>query len=396
MIQKIKMTKKDVFIIVLLISIICAMTYIHTNSPLTFKRLMIYTQMPAVKSGIRCSTNASDMLIDIMNLTIDQKSLNNQLVFISKNGELSHCESGWEDGYQGKRPITVDSRYSYASVTKVLTSAMILKLVNEGKLQLNDKLVDILGIKELDDPRVADIDVAMLLEHRAGFDRFKTYTPMLTAGKKPWCPTDLGQLSGVKLDFEPNTQFQYSNVGYCLLEAVIQKTQNKPYEQVADDMYGISQRGMKFIQDSMVAGEIEYDYRFEDFYGKGFRVNFDFKESLKGTGGLTGSAKAMALLLKELIQERPYNILSRSHNPCAISVNEGCFGYALKPYQATGSNYTLYNKDGHFPGVETDVFVDNQDNILVVYRGASVQDSTTLADFRIQIYHILRQNLANE
>lgn len=391
MTKKFQLTKRDVVILIVLLALVIGITYVHTNSPLIFSRLAIHIQKPIVQSKIRCSGNAPEFLRQLTHYTIkSQDSLNNQLVFIDEKGDLSHCESGWEDGFYGTQPVTVNSRFAYASVGKVVTSAMVLRLVNDGKISLDDKMVDILQIHDLQDERIAQIDVAMLLEHRAGFDRFKTVTPMLTAGEKPWCPTQLSHLSELRLDFDPDTQFQYSNVGYCLLGAIIEKVEGKPFAVVAQEMYQLDKRGIKFITGDMVEQEIAYDYRFEDFYGSNWRSNFDFADSLMAVAGLTGSAKEMALLMQQMKAEQPLNILSRSTNPCVINVVDGCYGYALKPYQETGSDYTLYNKDGHFPGVETDVFIDDKGGILAIYRGTSLTDSSELAEFRQHIYQVMK------
>ncbi len=397
MIKNFRPVKRDWIILTITVLMIIVTTYVHTNSPLTFRRLAIYAQIPVSQFDIRCSNNAPKFLRDLMHYTISsQYSLNNQIVFVSKTGEVFHCESGWEDGFLGSKPVTVDSHFVYASVSKVLTSAMVLRLVNEGKLSLNDKLVDVLKIHDLKDKRIAEIDIAMLLEHRAGFDRFKTFTPMLTAGKKPWCPTNLTYLSEVTLDFEPNTQFQYSNVGYCLLGAIVEKVEGKPFMVAAEEMYQLKKRNIRFVQSDVMDDEIAYDYRFEDFYGEGWRKDFDFDESLMAVAGLSGSAKNMALLVREMKQEKPLNILSRSTMPCAINIIDGCYGYAMKPYQGIGENYTLYNKDGHFPGVETDIYMDDLGNILAVYRGTSLGDYDKLPKFRQYIYQVMTSAVVNQ
>ncbi|MCH7308212.1 beta-lactamase family protein [Acinetobacter sp. NIPH 1852] len=215
--------KKDIIILSLLLCLIISGTYLYSNKNQWLQRTVYYTlQAPFAIKTIKCSQNAPEFMPEFMRYVIEeQKSLNNQLAFKDTQGKLHHCESGWENGFNGDRLITVDSRFRYASVSKVITSAMILHLVNEGKISLDQKLLDIIDIPKPKDQRIENITVAMLLEHSAGFDRFKTFTPMLTMGKKPWCPTDLNKLSNVILDFEPNTQFQYSNVGYCLLGAAL-------------------------------------------------------------------------------------------------------------------------------------------------------------------------------
>lgn len=386
-----EVNKKDIILVVVIISFLCVGTYYYTNHYLKLKRALYLVQEPFAKRTIRCSKNAPAFMKNLMEYTIStQKSMSNQLVYQSKNGEMHHCESGWEDGFRGERSITVDSRFRYASVTKVVTSALVLNLINQGKLNLDDKMVNIINLPEPKDLRLKDITVAMLLEHTAGFDRFKTYTPMLTMGKKPYCPTDIAQLANVKLDFEPGTQFQYSNLGYCLLGMIVEEKNQEEFRKVAEKKYQFNSKNIKFVDNDFLKDEIQYDYRYEEFYSEFYRNSFDFKDSLSAVGGLSGSAKAMVLVVREMLKDKPQNILSRTKQPCAIYLIDGCYGYALLPYQERGENFTIYGKEGYFPGVETDIFVDEHLGILAIFRGSTAPSINELTDLRGKIYQDLK------
>lgn len=377
---------KNSLVILFFLAIILIVTYMYTAQHKRLNQMSYGFQLPFIQSSVRCSEDAPAFLYDIMdNLISKQKSISNQIVYQDSN-KLFHCESGWEDGFQGDRPLTVDSRFRYASVSKVVTSAMVLNLVNQGKLHLDDKLVDIINIPPATDERINDITISMLLEHTAGFDRFKTNTPMLTMDAKPWCPTDLSVLAKTTLDFDPNTQYQYSNVGYCLLGAVVEQTTHHSFQQSAQDIYQLDTRNIKFVGKSLLPDEITYDYRYEEFYGADYYTHFDFEDSLVAVGGLAGSAKAMVELTRDMLNERPLNILSRSATPCAIDKFEGCYGYAMVPYQMSGHDFTIYNKSGFFPGVNTDIFVDDQGGILALYRSASTPNNDVKQQLHKKVY----------
>lgn len=379
--------KKDIIVIFGLLAAIFLGTYIWTNYHFEVKKKWWYVQYPFVKRTIQCSEHAPLFMRDLMAYTIkNQKSMSNQLVYVTPTGVVYHCESGWEDGFVGDVAVTENSRFIYASVSKIVTAAMVIDLVNQGKIQLDQKLVDIIHIPEPKDQRVKKITVRMLLEHSAGFDRVKTYTPMLTKGKKPWCPNNIEYLSRVTLDFEPNTQFQYSNVGYCLLGVITEQITGQPFRQAVEARYQIEKRKIQFIDQKILSDEIQYDHRNEVLYGKDWRKDFDFQDSLSAVGGLSGSAKQMALLAKHMLAEKPLNILSRSEQPCAINLSEGCYGFAMEPYQRKRSDFTVYNKSGYFPGVETDIFVDDLGGVLTIFRGATTPARSSLADFRKHIY----------
>lgn len=387
---------KNTFIIVMCLAVIIAGTYVYTTYHLAINRLFYHLQTPFIKSSVRCSDNAPDFMRPLMdNLIKQQQSMSNQIVYQDDSGAFSHCESGWEDGFRGDVPITVDSRFRYASVSKVVTSAVVLHLINEGKLGLDQKLLDVISIPEPKDERLHEITVGMLLDHSAGFDRLKTYTPMLTIDVKPWCPTHLDKLSTVILDFDPGTQFQYSNVGYCLLGAIVEKTTGLSFREAANDIYQLENRNIKFIDNGFLADEITYDYRYENFYGPTYPKHFDFKESLSAVGGLSGSARAMVQLTHDMLAEQPLNILSREKIPCSIDKFDGCYGYALLPYQKSGHEFTLYNKSGFFPGINTDIFVDDQGGILALYRGSSTPSFEVKKQLHEQVYMSLEGHYKN-
>lgn len=381
---------KNAFIITICLAVLLTGTYIYTAYHLTISRLGYHFQLPFIKSSVRCTNNTPRFMYELMDSLIEQQhSMSNQIVYQDKGGKLSHCESGWEDGFRGDQPMTVDSRFRYASVSKVVTSVTILHLINEGKLGLDQKLLDVIKISEPKDKRLHDITIGMLLQHSAGFDRLKTQTPMLTMDVKPWCPTDLNQLASVELDFDPNTQFQYSNVGYCLLGAVVEQVSGQGFRDTANEIYQLDDRNIKFVDNAFLNDEVIYDYRYEDFYGADYYRHFYFKESLSAVGGLSGSAKSMVLLTRDMLNEQPLNILSRAQTPCAVDKIGGCYGYALEPYQKSGHDFTIYNKSGFFPGVNTDIFVDDQGGILALYRGASAPNYTVKEKLHEQVYSSL-------
>ncbi|QIC77026.1 hypothetical protein FSC17_11830 [Acinetobacter indicus] len=128
------------------------------------------------------------------------------------------------------------------------------------------------------------------------------------------------------------------------------------------------------------------------FYSDFWRTKFDFKDSLSAVGGLSGSASQLAKLTKHILVQQQGNILQQGKTPCANHLWGGCYGYAMDPYQATGQNFTIYNRPGHFPGVETDLFIDDQGGIFVSLRGASVQHYDSLTEYRRIIYDALLQH----
>jgi len=169
-------------------------------------------------------------------------------------GELVYERGfGWADPDVGQA-MAPNSLMRVASISKPLTAAAILGLAREGRLSLDDSLLDWLerhpagwdlSAAKLLDPRWADIQLRHLLQHTAGFDREKSQDTMFAIVK---ITAALGlrrklEISDVvtyqltqPLDFEPGSRFSYSNVGYCLLGRVLEAVTQKSYEECMQEL----------------------------------------------------------------------------------------------------------------------------------------------------------------
>jgi D-alanyl-D-alanine carboxypeptidase len=154
-------------------------------------------------------------------------------VTVSVGGTVVH-----EAGY-GKRLGWTDElaeptdRYRIASISKVVTSIVVLQLVERGQLGLDQAvggiLADRLGVTPLD-PRFASITVRQLLSHTSGMGTFESLVFGGTVGS---CPEAARRALGVNLGGAPGSKYTYSNLGYCLLGQLVEQITGQPYETVA-------------------------------------------------------------------------------------------------------------------------------------------------------------------
>jgi N-acyl-D-amino-acid deacylase len=196
---------------------------------------------------------------------------------MAKDGRLIHAQSyglTCTDSGQAVRP---DSLFGIASVSKPVTAVAILKLVEEGRLNLDDRafgILDPLAGQEMD-PRIHDITIRHLLEHSAGWDRRRTFDPIdshlpakhLPDEERPAsCVAIIRFMLGRRLDFAPGTRHAYSNLGYCVLSQVIEEVTGQTYESYvqAEVLAPLGIEGMRTggsLLDERVDGEVcYYDY----------------------------------------------------------------------------------------------------------------------------------------
>lgn len=149
-------------------------------------------------------------------------------ILVAKNGEVVYERYvGYKD-MATKDSLTAETPLQIASTSKTFTAAAILKLVQEGRLKLNDSLtVFFPGFP------YPGITVKMLLNHRSGLPNYMYYLEPKLWDKKVFLTNNdvLNTLVSLKpaRAFNPNTRFQYCNTNYVLLALIVEKLSGLPY-----------------------------------------------------------------------------------------------------------------------------------------------------------------------
>lgn len=114
----------------------------------------------------------------------------------------------------------IETKFQIASISKMFTVVAILKLEEEGKLKITDKLEQFVsGI-----PNGDKITIEHLIRHRSGIvGDFKDFTRYYSMQET------LDSIAKVKPSFEPNAKGSYSNHGYRLLAYIIEKVSGVDY-----------------------------------------------------------------------------------------------------------------------------------------------------------------------
>jgi CubicO group peptidase (beta-lactamase class C family) len=154
----------------------------------------------------------------------------NGSVLVARKGEVI-LEKGY--GLKDAKTKTLTDAgtiYQLGSITKQFTAAIILKLVELHQLSLSDKLSKFYP----DFPNGDKITITQLLSHTAGVYNYTgDMVFMKTEAIKPSSEEKMLALFKDKpLDFQPGTDWRYSNSGYLLLGYIIQKVTKLPYETV--------------------------------------------------------------------------------------------------------------------------------------------------------------------
>ncbi|NJN27747.1 MAG: beta-lactamase family protein [Cyclobacteriaceae bacterium] len=152
------------------------------------------------------------------------------IVYVDQAGSLPEFfTAGWHDRKNNKS-ADPHALFYIASISKLYTALAITKLVGEGRLSLQHTIADY--FPELDD-RLANADkitLKMLVQHRSGVPNY-TDTENYWAAPKQSNEEKLGLILGLPANFEPGSDYEYSNTNYLLLSEIMDKVLGYPHFQ---------------------------------------------------------------------------------------------------------------------------------------------------------------------
>ena len=154
----------------------------------------------------------------------------NGAVWISKEEHKLYAGAfGFNDIKHHKEPLSISSVFQLASVSKQFTAAAILHLMEQGKLKLSDPVQ-----KFYPNFPYQGINLKMLLLHRGGLGNYTYFSEMYCDRKTPISNQDVVQMmikNKPPIYFLPDRRFDYSNTGYVLLAAIIEKVTAQKFDE---------------------------------------------------------------------------------------------------------------------------------------------------------------------
>ncbi len=156
----------------------------------------------------------------------------NGSVLVAENGHAIYKRGHGLANIEWNIPNQPDTKFRLGSITKQFTSMLIMQLVEQGKVKLDGKISDYLPDYRRDTGQ--KITVHQLLSHTSGIPNYTALPGFFANFTRDPYTVDafIKRYASNDLEFEPGTKFNYSNSGYFLLGAIIEKVTGKPYEQV--------------------------------------------------------------------------------------------------------------------------------------------------------------------
>ena len=129
-------------------------------------------------------------------------------------------------------PATPEMRYSIGSISKQFTAAAILLLQEQGKLSVDDPVGKYIpGLT-----RGNDVTIRQVLSHTSGFQDYWPEDYVMTPMLQPETAQEILDTWAKKpLDFDPGTQWQYSNTNYIIAGRIVEIVSGENYWQFLDE-----------------------------------------------------------------------------------------------------------------------------------------------------------------
>nr|WP_229692178.1 serine hydrolase domain-containing protein [Paenibacillus radicis (ex Gao et al. 2016)] len=138
----------------------------------------------------------------------------------------------------GKVPLTKDTVYGIGSTSKMFTAAAVMKLVDQGKIDLDTPVVQYITDFKMKDERYKKITPRMLLNHSSGLQGSTLISGFLFNDPDTYVhDTLLQQLSTQKLKADPGAFSVYCNDGFTLSEILVERVSNMSFTAFIDQYF---------------------------------------------------------------------------------------------------------------------------------------------------------------
>ena len=156
----------------------------------------------------------------IADQVLKQTGVPSASVAIVQHGKLVYTHAYGLARLDPPKKATPDMRYSIGSISKQFTATAILLLQQEGKLSIDDPVGKYVpGLTRGDEVTIREI-----LSHTSGYQDYWPEDYVMTPMLKPETAQQIIDTWGKKpLDFEPGTQWQYSNTNFVIAGAIVEK-----------------------------------------------------------------------------------------------------------------------------------------------------------------------------
>ncbi len=249
-------------------------------------------------------------------------------VALAKDGKITYMRSFGFTDLENKSQDNDSTEYRIGSISKTFTAVLILKTVDKNKLTI-DQTID-KWFPSI--PNAKLITVSDLLYHRSGIHNFTDDSTYLEWNTKPKSESEL--LSLIEKggsDFDPGTKMAYSNSNYVLLSILLEKINQKTYEQLLNEeiIQPLQLQRTYYGKKINPANNESYSYTFN---GQGFEKSTETDMSIpRGAGAIVSTPTDLikfinALFKGQLLTQKTFELMTTPKDNFGMGLFKVPFG----------------------------------------------------------------------
>lgn len=268
-------------------------------------------------------------------------------VALIESGKVTYINGfGVADG--NGTQVTPQTPFQIASMTKSFSAVLILQLEQDGKLSLDDLVINHVPWFTTANKEQSDrITIRHLLQHNSGLTtKSGNYTQNSTYRGADATRLSVKQLSSSQLSAEPGTSWEYSNSNYHIVSHIVEVIEGKPFEQVmAERVLQPLDMQNSYIQIATHKTEKEAT-GFPQWFGLPIERSFILGRMKMGDGGMVASAEDLTKYLLEIAQGQSGVVSKEMRDKLLNPKHNSNKAYALGWRMSKLQDQVLFEHDG--------------------------------------------------
>jgi len=278
-------------------------------------------------------------------------------IAISKNGKLIYTKSIGKDDLEINKNSTIATKYRIGSISKMFTSCLIFKAIEEDKLNINQTIDKYFPTIE----NAKKITIGNLLNHRSGIHNFtndEDYLKYNTEAKSEKQMLEI--ISKGKSNFEPDTKAEYSNSNYVLLSYILEKTYKKPFGEILNSKI-IKPLGLKntyFGEKINLKNNECFSYRFIEKWEKETETDLSIP---MGAGAIVSNPTDLIIFIESLFSNK---IITKKSLDQMTTIKDN---YGMGIFQVPFHTKKAYEHNGGIEAFVSDLLYFPEDSLSIAF-----------------------------
>lgn len=283
-------------------------------------------------------------------------------ILITKEGKKIYDNCIGNANYSFDIPNQPHTKFKIGSISKQFTAVAILLLEQDGSLNTSDSLSRFFP----NSPLAERLNIEQLLTHTSGISDIYTIPDFYKLSSQHISISDLSEMIlAAELEFEPGSQYQYSNGGYALLAAIIEKVSGISYQEYVTEkiFYPLKMNATGHAKGNEVIPNLAVGYDPLGYQNVKITDYLD-PELLKGSGSLYSTVSDLQTWIQSiknrtLMTEDSYDKLLKDYGHR--------YGYGISVYSSF--DQAVFGHDGRINGYIADYLHYQESDVSIIVLG---------------------------